>query len=271
MAEAAGKREGEGRTALVTGASSGIGWAFAEHLAERGYAVVALARRAERLEQLCKTLVERHAVEASALVADLADPTAPARILAELEQRGVQVDFLVNNAGMSLYGRYIDRSWEEQRALLQVMGVAPCELTHRLLPGMVERRFGRIVQVASPAAFFPGSPRATLYAGAKALVVRLSEAIAEEYAADGIHATASLPGYTESEIFDGTPWAESMGSGPMRFMRLSPEQVAREAYAACMAGRRLVVHGRFARLLTELMKRGPYRLAARAAAAFSPE
>lgn len=264
-------REGAGRTGLVTGASSGIGRAFAEHLAERGWNVVAVARRAGRLEALTGALASRYRVDAVALVADLADPDAPAAIHADLEQRGLHVDFLVNNAGFSLYGRYLDHPWSEQRQMLQVMGIAPCELTHRLLPAMLERRFGRIVQVASPAAFFPGSPRATLYAGVKALVVRLSEAIAEEYGGDGIHATASLPGYTDTEIFEGTPWSEQMGSGAMRHLRLAPEQVAREAYSACMAGKRLIVHGRFARVLTGLMQRGPYRLAARVAASFSPE
>jgi len=264
-------REGEGRLGLVTGASSGIGWAFAECLAERGWNVVAVARRRDRLEALTDTLSSHHGIDAVPLVADLADPGAPAAIASELDRRALAVDFLVNNAGFSLHGRYGDRPWAEHQRMLQVMGIAPCELTHRLLAGMVERRFGRIVQVASPAAFFPGSPRATLYAGVKALVIRLSEAIAEEYAREGIHSTASLPGYTDTEIFDGTPWSESMASGPMRRMRLTPRQVAEEAYDACMSGRRVIVHGRFTRVFTGLMQRGPYRLAARMAASLTPE
>lgn len=264
-------REGAGRTGLVTGASSGIGEAFARHLAERGWNVVAVARRADRLESLTRALSAEYGVESVALPADLSDPAAPAALHDELERRGLAVDFLVSNAGFSLYGRYLDHAWVEHARMLQVMGVAPCELTYRLLPSMVERRFGRIVQVASPAAFFPGSPRATLYSGVKALVVRLSETIAEEYGRDGVHATASLPGYTDTEIFDGTPWSEQLASGAMRFMRLTPVQVAREAYDACMAGRRVVVHGRFTRLLTGLMQRGPYRLASRVAANLSPE
>jgi hypothetical protein len=264
-------REGDHRTALVTGASSGIGRAFAEHLAARGWTVVAVARRADRLDALSKSIASDHGVDAHSLVADLCDPGAPAEIENELARRGLEVDFLVNNAGFSLYGRFLDHPWSEQQQMLQVMGVAPCELTYRLLRGMVERRFGRIVQVASPSAYFPGSPRASLYAGVKALVVRLSETIAAEYGADGIHATASLPGYTDTEIFDGTPWSERMSNGAMRYVRLAPEQVAREAYDACMAGRRLVAHGRFARLLTAFMQRGPYSLAARVAAGFSPD
>ncbi len=264
-------REGAGRTALVTGASSGIGRAFAEHLAERGWAVVAVARRADRLETLTKTLSSRCGVDAVPLIADLSDPAAPAAIESDLGRRGLHVDFLVNNAGFSLYGRYLDHPWSEQQQMLQVMAVAPCELTYRLLRGMVERRFGRIVQVASPSGYFPGSPRATLYAGVKALVIRLSESIAAEYAAEGVHATASLPGYTDTEIFDDTPWSAHLNSGAMRYMRLTPEQVATEAYDACMAGKRLVSHGRFSRVLTAFMQRGPYRLAARVAASFSPE
>jgi short-subunit dehydrogenase len=232
---------------------------------------VAVARRGDRLASLTKALASEYGVEAVPLVSDLADPAAPAALHAEIERRGISIDFLVNNAGFSLYGRFLDHPWEDHARMIQVMATSPSDLTYRLLGGMVERGYGRIVQVASPAAYFPGSPRATLYSCVKALVVRLSETIAAEYAEDGIHSTASLPGYTETEIFDGTPWKESMASGPTRWMRLEPMQVAREAYDACMAGRRVVIHGRFARWLTGLMQRGPYGLAARVAASFSPD
>jgi short-subunit dehydrogenase len=248
--------EGHGRSALVTGASSGIGRAFAELLASRGFDLVLTARREQRLRALEEELSRRHGISVAVVPEDLADPRACDRIIAALDGR--PIDFLVNNAGYTLYGRYLDLSWEEQRAMLQVMGVAVCELTHRLLGSMVERGYGRIVNVASAGGFFPGSPQYTLYAPLKALEIALAEGIDAEYRPRGVHATASAPGFTETEILDSSPALREAAHS--RFGRLtmqSPETVARQAYDAVMEGRRLVVHGWWAKLLSQYLRRAP--------------
>jgi len=251
--------QGRGRTALVTGASAGIGRAFAELLASRGWDLALTARREQRLRELQAGLSGRYGVRVTVVPADLADPGASEQIVTSL--REVPIDMLVNNAGYTLYGRYVDFSWEEQRAMLQVMGVAVCELTHRLLGPMVERGFGRIVNVASAGGFFPGSPQYTLYAPVKALGIALAEGIDAEYRERGIHATASAPGFTETEILDSS--AALREAADSRFGRLtmqSADTVAREAYDAVMAGRRLVVHGWWAKTLSQLLRRGPRSL-----------
>ena len=137
------------RLCLVTGASAGIGQAFARIFASHGYDVALTARRADRLEHLAEEIRLRYGVETLAVPADLADPAACDHLLQTLAANGREVDALVNNAGYGLGGAYAATSWDDERAFLQVLLVAVCELTHKVLPGMVERRFGRIVNVAS--------------------------------------------------------------------------------------------------------------------------
>ncbi|HEX4095333.1 MAG TPA: SDR family NAD(P)-dependent oxidoreductase, partial [Caulobacteraceae bacterium] len=145
------------RLALVTGASAGIGAALARVYASHGYDIALTARRADRLHTLADELRLRHGVESLVIPADLARPEAPAEILAAVEANGRVVDALVNNAGYSLPGGYAATRWEDQQAFLQVLVVAVSELAHKVLPGMLERRFGRIVNVASLAGLMPGS------------------------------------------------------------------------------------------------------------------
>jgi len=252
--------EGRGRAALVTGASSGIGRAFAEVLASRGWDIAVTARREDRLRELQRSVAARHGVRVEVIPADLADPKACENIVAALGER-MHIDLLVNNAGYTLYGRYLDFSWEEQRALLQVMGVAVCELTHRLLGPMLERGFGRIVNVASAGGFFPGSPMYTLYAPLKALMIALAEGIDAEYAGSGIHATASAPGLTATEILETSPALQEVSRSRLGRLRMqTPETVAREAYDACMAGQRLVVHGWYTKAFVQFLRRAPRRM-----------
>ena len=137
------------RLALVTGASAGIGAALARSLAARGYDLALTARRQERLDALADELRLRFGAGSLVIPEDLADPAAPARLLAAVEAAGRDIDVLVNNAGYGLPGVFVETGWQEQADFLQVMLHAPTELTHRLLPGMTERRFGRILNVAS--------------------------------------------------------------------------------------------------------------------------
>ncbi|MGA5545346.1 SDR family NAD(P)-dependent oxidoreductase [Mycobacterium sp. NPDC051198] len=236
--------EGALRTALVTGASSGIGMAIARLLAAKGFNVVVLARRRDKLEKLCAELSERWGVQALPLVADLAVADTPAQVAAELASRSVRIDFLVNNAGYAQLGRYELGSWDEHLKRVRVMGTSTLELTHRLLPGMVEHRWGRIINVASIAGLFTATPQDVLYAATKSMVIKFSEGIAAEYAGLGINCTVSQPGFTDTEIFSTSEFQNQVQSNPfMKMALMSPETVARQAYSAVMSGDRAIVHG----------------------------
>jgi short-subunit dehydrogenase len=255
-------REGTGRTALVTGASAGIGAAFARVLADRGYRVVLLARRADRLEALAGELRGLHGVDAETIVADLADRTAPRRVVEELGRRGRHIDVLVNNAGYGVPGRFEQPAWETHEAFLQVMVTAVCELTYRLVPGMIARRWGRIVNLASLAGHVPAPAGHTLYAASKAFLIRFSEALAAEHAADGVHTTAVCPGFTYSEFHDVTGTRARVRRMP-QFLWMDAARVAEQGYAAVMRGEPVYINGRVNRsiaLAARLLPGGVTRL-----------
>jgi hypothetical protein len=251
--------EGRGRTALVTGASSGIGRAFAELLADRGYALVLTARRRERLDELAAALARERGVETHVIVDDLADPQACSRIVSELAQRKIHVDVLVNNAGYGVPGSYANVTWAEHEKFMQVMVMAVCDLTYRLLPGMIERGWGRIINVASVAGMVPSPAGHTLYGAAKAFLIRFSEALASENAARGVNVTALCPGFTWSEFHDVTGTRDRMNTVP-GILWLDAPAVAREGYDAVMRGEPVMVNGRIYRFLVWLNGALPRRL-----------
>ncbi len=253
-------REGAGRTALVTGASAGIGKAYAELLAARGYGLVLTARRRDRLEELAATLGQRHGVPIRVVVADLADPAAPGAIVSELQARRIQVDVLVNNAGYGLPGRFDRPTWAEHEQFLRVMVTAVCELTYRLLPGMVERRWGRIINVASLAGHLPAPAGHTLYAAAKAFLIRFSEALHAERAPEGIHTTALCPGFTYSEFHDVTGTRAQVSRMPDLLWMEAPDVVA-EGYDAVMRGEPVYITGRANRAIAWLSRVLPQGMA----------
>lgn len=235
--------EGSGKTALVTGASSGIGKAFAELLAAKGYTLVLTARRRDRLDALAAELTQHHHVATHAIVADLAQPDAPERIASELASRGLKVDVLVNNAGYGVPGRYVDVPWAEHQRFMQVMVMAVLDLTYRLLPGMLARGWGRIINIASVAGLVPSPAGHTLYGASKAFLIRTSEALAAENMPKGVHVTAVCPGFTLSEFHDVLGTRDKMNSLPS-FLWLDARDVASEGYEAVMKGRSVVVNGR---------------------------
>ena len=243
--------EGSGKTALVTGASSGIGKAFAELLAQKGYAVVLTARRSDRLDALAAELQQKYGVAAHTIVADLAHPNASEQIAAHLKSRDLAIDLLVNNAGYGVPGSYVNVAWGDHERFMQVMVTAVLDLTYRLLPGMIERGWGRIINIASVAGMVPAPAGHTLYGASKAFLIRLSEALAAENGPKGVNVTAVCPGFTWSEFHDVTGTRDKMNTMP-GFLWLKADDVAREGYDAVMKGRSVVVNGAIYRFVVWL-------------------
>ena len=249
------------RVALVTGASSGIGEAFAEVFASEGFDLVLTARREERLRAVQARLQRQHGVKVEVISADLAQTDAPARLCAEIAARGLTIDALVNNAGYGVPGSFMASPWETHAAFLQVMVTAVAELTYRLLPGMVERRYGRIINVASLAGLVPSPAGHTLYAASKAFLIKFSESLAHEVRRDEVHVTALCPGFTRSEFHDVTGTRAAMRGLP-RFMWMDAADVARQGYAAVMAGEPIAITGRVNSAIATLVRILPQRLVA---------
>lgn len=246
----------ERRTALITGASAGIGKAFAEQLAKDGFDLVLTARRQDRLEALAHELASDRGVRVDVIAADLCDPNAPGRIVAELDARGVHVDMLVNNAGWGIRQRYVEVPWQKHAELIQVLVTAVAELSHLVLPAMIERRYGRIVNVASLAGLLPGAPTSTLYAAAKSFLVKFSESLSGELVGTGVHVCALCPGFTYSE-FHEVMGTRSVVSKLPGLMWQTSDRVAREGIDAVMRGEVVHVTGPVNRALATLVRHLP--------------
>ena len=233
-------------TALITGASSGIGADLAREFARAGYDVILLARRRDRLDALAAEL----GAAARVLVADLADPAAPERIVAATGP----VDLLVNNAGFGGYAAFGTQDANQQMAMIQVNITALTALTRLYLPAMLERRAGRVLNVASVVGFMP-CPGLAEYAASKAYVLALSEALYSELQGSGVSVTCLCPGATDTEF---AVVAGMRGKLAMR-QPMASAAVARAGAEATLAGRRLIVTGvpnRLASLLPRLLPRG---------------
>jgi uncharacterized protein len=231
------------KLALVTGASAGIGAAFARILASHGYDLALTARRTDRLDALAEEIRLRYGVETLTVGADLAEPEAPGQILDHLTAHGRTVDALVNNAGYGLPGTYADVPWREHAAFIQVMMTGPCELAHRVAGGMQQRGFGRIVNVASLAGLLPAAAGHTLYAASKAFLVRFSQSLHLEMSGDGVHVTALCPGFTYSEFHDVNGTRALASSSTPAWLWLGADEVAAAGYEAMEANRAVCVPG----------------------------
>lgn len=247
------------RLAMVTGASAGIGAAFARLLAGQGFDLALVARRRERLEALRAQLDgpdARHLV----LPGDLADPATPARLIAAVEAEGRAIDVLINNAGYGLPGAYANSSWEEQAAFIQVMTTAPAELAHRALPAMRAKSYGRIVNVASLAGLLPGSRGHTLYAASKAFLIRMSQSLNLECAADGVRVSALCPGFTYTEFHDVNGTRAQVSQTPS-WMWKTAEDVAAAGWRGVEANEAIVVPGAASKGIAALGKLLPDAIA----------
>ena len=251
--------EGRGRTVLVTGASAGIGKELALVFAAHQFDVVLVARRKEKLDELAGDIARKHGVRTHVLVADLSDPAAPRQIFDEMAKQRISIDALVNNAGFAIPGKFRDTQWEEQRKGVQVMAVAVAELCHLFGPGMAARGYGRILNVASFAAFLPGVAGATLYSACKSFVVKMTEALALEYKGKNVYATALCPGLTYSEFHDVAGNRTEMNKLP-QFLWMDAASVAREGYDAVMLGDVIWINGFVNRLLGLVARFLPHSL-----------
>lgn len=252
----------QGRTALVTGASAGIGAAFARVFAQNGFDLVLTARRLTRLEVLARELETEFGVRTHIIVADLAEPKTPQRIYDELHEDGITIDALVNNAGYGVPGLYRQVKWQTHRDFIQVMISAPAHLVHLFEPGMVERGYGRIINVASLAGLVPPSAGHTLYGAAKAFLIRFSGAHALEHIGTGVHVTALCPGFTYSEFHDVSGARRIVNQLP-KFMWMDAGDVAQQGFEAVMRGDPVFINGRVNRFLALLAKYLPDWLTSR--------
>ena len=245
--------------ALITGASAGIGEAFARAYARRGHDVALVARRADRLETLAAELRAAHGIEAYAIPQDLSDFGAEQGVMDKLSEFGRSVDVLVNNAGFSIAQDFAGVAWERQRDFLMTLIVSATGLAHLVIPGMVERGRGTIINVASIVGFAPGVAGHSLYPAAKSYVIKFTEALDAELRGKGIRVTAVCPGSTESEFTAANGTADA-GHGAPAFMVQSAAQVVEAAIAGAEAGKLLVIPGWHNRLAVFLMRRLPHKL-----------
>lgn len=230
----------EKRTALITGASAGLGKELAQLFAADKHDVVLVARSKPKLEELAHELEGAHGIKAGVIAADLGDEAAPEHIEEVCKTRNLSIEFLVNNAGFGSTGAFLELDLARELQMVDLNVRALLELSHRFAKPMVERKSGRIMNIASTAGFQPGPFMATYYAS-KAFVVNFSEALAYELKDSGVTVTCHCPGATATEF------ASTAGNDKSKLFQNSgvadAKEVATHAYKAMMAGDVLSVHG----------------------------
>jgi short-subunit dehydrogenase len=253
-------------TALITGASAGLGAEYARLFAADKHDLVLVARRRERLEALARELQSAHGVKAWVVTADLAARDGASRVVGEVGRLGLEIDFLVNNAGFGTSGAFVELDVGRELEMIQVNVAALVTLTRAFLPAMVERRRGHVLNVGSTAGFPPG-PFMAVYYASKAFVNSFTEALWYELRGTGVTATVSCPGATATEF------AAVAGNSSSLLFRLgaaSPATVARQGYRAMMKGKAMVVHGLKNKLTVQSLRISPRSLARAVAASLNP-
>lgn len=251
------------RTVLITGASAGIGAALARTYAAEGWNVILTARRQAPLQALADELTAAHGVTATVIPEDLSDPEAPERLVATIAAHGLTIDGLVNNAGFSRVTGFLDTGLSAHRAMIQVMLTAPVELSRLLLPGMIQRGFGRVLNVASLAGQMPATGGDTLYGPIKSFLIKASQGLHLEMAGTGVHVTALCPGYTLTEFHDVNGTRAEVSAAYPAWMWQTARHVAEVGYAACEANRPKVTPGVMNNVMAGLAKHLPDAMALR--------
>lgn len=231
-------------TALITGASSGIGEAFAWELAARNMNLILVARSQAKLEHLASELQAEYKIQTEVIVQDLTKPGAGSAVYEAIAQKNLSVELLINNAGFGDYGAFSERPLTRQLEMIQLNIVALVELTHRFLPSMQQRRSGSIINIASIAAFQP-MPYLSVYAATKAFVLSFSEALWAENHHYGVRVLVVCPGPTETNFFKVAEFP-NLPNRNSKQQIASAEQVVREALAALEKNQHTVVTGGFA-------------------------
>ncbi len=246
------------KTALITGASSGIGYAFAHALASRHMHLILVARSEERLNALATELSNKFSVTTNVIAADLGKENAAQSVEQEVERRGLTIDLLVNNAGFANNGYFetIPAERDHQQVMVDVTTIV--DMAHAFIPPMVARGEGAVINVASTAAFQP-LPYMAVYGASKAFVLSFSQALYEEYRSRGIRVLALCPGATE------TPFFETAGDSASVGKRRTPEQVVNTGLRALEQGRSVVIDGASNALTAQMPRLFPRQLVARIA------
>ncbi|HTV59061.1 MAG TPA: SDR family oxidoreductase [Verrucomicrobiae bacterium] len=249
-----------GKWALITGASAGIGWALAEELAAGEANLVLTARRAERLEKLAAGLTAKHKIQAVVVTADLTKPEATGEIFDYTSKRNLEIELLVNNAGFGAFGYTHEIASEKMAEMIQVNCTAVVQLTRLYLPGMVERRHGYVLIVASTAAF-QAVPFNTVYAATKAFDLLFAEGLSEEVRPQGVKVCALCPGPTTTEF-------QEVAKQPDRAFKVAEtaEKVARVGLAGMAKGKSYVISGPMNRVMMECERVVPRRFVTQMAA-----
>jgi uncharacterized protein len=244
------------KTALITGASFGIGLELARVFAREGHNLVLVARSADKLRQVASELEKAHGARSLILAVDLTDPGASAYILDQTTRANIVVDILVNNAGFGQYGLFAENDLEECLREIQLNVTALTHLTRLYLPEMIARQSGRILNVASTAAFQPG-PLMAVYYATKAYVLHFSEAIANELQRTGVSVTCLCPGPTATE-FQGR--ANITGIRLTKYGTMDARTVAEDGYRGLMEGKPVVISGFKNWLVAQSVRFSPRRL-----------
>jgi len=239
------------KTVLITGASAGIGKALAHVFAQNNFDVVLVARREDKLKQVEADIKHKYGQMAYSLPEDLADPAAPQRIYDWCQQHNIQVDALVNNAGYALHDDFLQATWQSHLDFMQVLNISVVHLCHLFAPDMKAQGYGRIINLASVAAWSP-QLKGNLYGAAKSFILDFSQAIDLELQPFGVNCTALCPGFTFSEFHDVMGTRGSVSKLP-RFLWMTAEEVAQEGFDAVMEGKPVHVNGRVNQGLSQVM------------------
>jgi hypothetical protein len=264
-----GDRRGVNRPAgrrprlLITGASAGIGAALARVYAARGWDLILTARREAALQTLAEELRTSHGADVAVIAADLGQPDTPQTLFEAVLSRGLTVDGLINNAGFSRTTGFLQTEPEAHEVMIRVMLTAPVALSRLFLPGMVERGYGRVINVASLAGQMPATGGDTLYGPIKSFLIKASQGLWLETRGTGVHVTALCPGYTLTEFHDVNGSREQVSSAYPSWMWQTAEHVARVAYDSCEADRPRVTPGAMNNVLAALGKLLPDGVALR--------
>lgn len=249
------------RRALITGASAGIGRALAAVYAAEGWDLILTARRKGPLDELATELAAEHGCDARVILADLGEAGAADQLVADIGAQGLTVDGLVNNAGFSRTEGFLNTPSADQAAMIHVMLTVPVQLSRALVPCMVERGFGRVLNVASLAGRMPATGGDTLYGPIKSFLIKASQGLWLEMRGTGVHVTALCPGYTLTEFHDVNGTREEVSTAYPAWMWQTADHVARVGWRACEANRPQVTPGIMNNVMAGLAKHLPDRMA----------